>query len=84
MNTIERKKIKGGNYEYFLADKDGIFIEEVSNSKIFQIIKDCQTLINLIDGNDDKDRANIIKLEKIVENLFSLTTIVIEGFPEKK
>jgi hypothetical protein len=84
MNTIERKKIKGGKYEYFIADEDGNFIEDISSAKLFNMIKDCQTLIELIDGNDDKDRADKRKLEKIVENIFSLTTAVIEGFPENK
>lgn len=85
MNTLERKKIKGGKYEYFLVDEDGKFIEEVSTSKIFQFIKDCNFLIETSDENDDKEMAaDILKLKFKVEDLFSLTTISIEWHKENK
>lgn len=85
MNTLERKKIKEGKYEYFLADKDGNFIEEVSTTQIFQHIKDFNFLIETSDEiNDKKISADILKLKSIVDDLFSLTTIVIEWYPKKK
>jgi hypothetical protein len=84
MNTIERKKIKGGKYEFFIADEDGNFIEDISSVKLFSMIKDCQTLIELINGDDEKDRSDKRKLKEIVENIFSLTTVVVEGYPENK
>jgi|688.fasta_scaffold1802804_2 hypothetical protein len=85
MNTLERKKIKGGKYEYFLADKDGNFIEEVSTTQIFQYIKDCKFLIETSDEiNDKKIAADILKLKSTVEDLFSLTTIIIEWYPKNK
>ncbi len=85
MNTLERKKIKEGKYEYFLADKDGNFIEEVSTTQIFQYIKDCNFLIETSDEiNDKKIAADIVKLKTTVEDLFSLTTIVIEWYSKKQ
>jgi hypothetical protein len=53
--TIERRKIKGGNYEFFTADDDGNIVEMVN-------VKDLVTAITALryladDGDIDAKKA---------------------------
>jgi hypothetical protein len=42
--TLERRKIKGGKYEFFIADNDGNIIEMVSADNLIKAIRGLRIL----------------------------------------
>lgn len=77
IKTIERKKVKGGKYEFFIADEDGNFIADYSDTQMQNDIAAMEMLINqYTEGNRNyKDK---IELQSLILQYNMLKNLIVK------
>jgi hypothetical protein len=75
--TLERKKVKGGKYEFFIADADGNYLSDYSEIDMQNDI-DAMDLLIKIYADKGEDYKDNIKMHTLKLKYYTLKNLIVE------
>ena len=75
--TLERKKVKGGEYEFFIADEDGNYVSDYSEIDIQNDIDAMELLIKTYADKDENHKDKIM-MQTLKLKYYTLKNLIVE------